>query len=212
MATEAWLLEKATIGEGDEVANSLAARTLLMQGYGLKIDGEAVDGLAGVSNSLAYKVHEIERHLHSGARWFETAAVPDGEDHVADSIGSGNGAFRADAGNDTWGSWVQVLGADDTPTVEGKVFFDPHQLIIEDTERASTYFLQFARGDSGAAGLAAGTYTELVYGASVQKETGIIPVQTGRAPAGSKLWWRVMCPGQDTSWMDAYIGIHEYEG
>ena len=32
MATEAWILEKATIGEGDEVANSLAARILDIQG------------------------------------------------------------------------------------------------------------------------------------------------------------------------------------
>lgn len=177
-----------------------------------KIDGVAVDGLAGVSNSLAYKVHEIERHFHSGARWFETAAVPDGEDHVADEIGTGGGAFQMDAGNDTWGDWLQVLGADDTPTVEGKAYFDPHQFIVEDTERASTYFIQMTRGDSGAAGLAAGNYTEFVYAASVQKEAGIIQVQTGRAPAGSKVWARCMCPGQDTGTMDFYFGIHEYEG
>jgi hypothetical protein len=40
----------------------------------------------------------------------------------------------------------------------------------------------------------------------------IIPVQTGRAPAGSKLWARCMCPGLDTATVDFYIGIHEYEG
>ena len=87
-----------------------------------KIDDLATAGLLGVVNSLAYRVHEIERHLHSGARWFETAAVPDGEVHVADSIGSGAGAFQIDAGNDTWGAWVQVLGSEDTPTVAGKAY------------------------------------------------------------------------------------------
>ena len=177
-----------------------------------KIDDLEVAGLTGVADSLAYKVHQIERHLHSGARWFETASVPDGEVHVADSIGSGAGAFQADAGNDTWGDWIQVLGSSDTPTVAGKAYFDPHQMIVEDTERANTYFLQFARGDSGAAGLAAGNYTELIYAASVQKEAGIIDVQTGRAPAGSKIWFRVMCPGQDTGTFDFYFGVHEYEG
>ena len=91
-----------------------------------KIDEQATDGLLGTSNSLAYRVHEIERHLHSGGRWFEAAAVPDGEDHVADRIGSGAGAFEIDAGNDTWGDWTQILGADDTPTVAGKTHFDPH--------------------------------------------------------------------------------------
>jgi len=177
-----------------------------------KIDDLAVAGLTGVYNSLAYKVHEIERHFHSGARWFEAASVPNGEIHVADAIGSGAGAFQADAGNDAWGTWIQVLGSSDTPTVAGKAYFDPHQMIVEDTERASTYFLQFARGDSGAAGLAAGNYTELIYAASVQKEAGIISVQTGRAPAGSKIWFRVMCPGVDTGTFDFYFGLHEYEG
>ena len=181
-------------------------------GSSSKIDNQAVDGLLGTPNSLAYRVAEIERHLHSGARWFETAAVPDGEDHVADRIGSGAGEFQVDAGNDDWGSWLQILGATDTPTVSGKEYFDPHQFIVEDTERASTYFIQMTRGDSGDAGYAAGTYTEFVYGASVQKEVGIIPVQTGRAPVGSKLWVRCMCPGQDTGTMDFYFGIHEYEG
>ena len=177
-----------------------------------KIDSEATDGLLGVHNSLAYRVHEIERHLHSGARWFETAAVPDGESHVADRIGSGAGSFQIDAGDDTWGDWVQVLGSDDTPADAGKVYFDPHQFIVEDTERASTYFVQITRGASGDAGYAAGTYSEFVYGASVQKETGIIPVQTGRAPAGSKVWARCVCPGQNTGTLNFFIGIHEYEG
>ena len=181
-------------------------------GVSHKIDDLAVDGLEGVSNSLAYRVHEIKRHLHSGGRWFETASVPDGEDHVADRIGDGTGAFQIDAGNDTWGDWVQVLGADDTPTVVGKTHFDPHQFIVEDTEAAATYFIQITRGASGAAGLAAGTYSEFVYSAALNKNTAIIPVQTGRAPAGSKVWARCMCPGENTSTVDFYIGIHEYEG
>ena len=178
----------------------------------MKIDSAAVDGLTGVSNSLAYKVHEIERHFHSGARWFEAAAVPDLTSHAADRIGDGAGAFQIDAGNDTWGTWVQILGSEDTPTVTGKTHFDPHLLVVEDNEVAGTYFLQFARGASGAAGLAAGTYTEIVL-ALVNKAGGvIIPVQTGRAPAGSLLWARCMCPGSNTATLDFYIGLHEYEG
>ena len=179
---------------------------------GLDIEDTASDGLLSTPESLAYRVAEIERHLHSGARWFETASVPNAEIHVADRIGSGAGAFRVDAGNLVWGSWVQILGSSDTPADTGKAYFDPHQVIVEDTERASTYFLQFARGASGAAGLAAGTYTEFVYGATVQKDTGIIMVQTGRALAGSKVWARCICPGQNTGWLDFYFGLHEYEG
>ena len=171
----------------------------------------AIDPTTAVVNSLAYRVAEIERHLHSGGRWFETASVPDAEDHVADRIGSGAGAFQMDAGNNTWGDWLQILGASDTPTVEGKLYFDPHQFIVEDSERASTYFIQITRGSSGDAGLAAGTYSEFLYSATVQKDTSIIVVQTGRAPAGSKLWARCMAPGQNTGTLDFYFGIHEYE-
>ena len=65
-----------------------------------KIDNLAVLGLTGVVNSLAYRVHEIERHLHSSASWFELAAEASGETHVANRIGSGAGPFRIDAGND----------------------------------------------------------------------------------------------------------------
>lgn len=86
MATEAWLLEGASIGEGDEIANSLADRintiqtaiTNLPDSGALtsisdetdKIDSAATDGLEGTSNSLAYRVHEIEKHLHNRGRFW----------------------------------------------------------------------------------------------------------------------------------------------
>jgi hypothetical protein len=176
-----------------------------------KIDSFKVNGLLGVKDSLAYKVAEIERHLHSGARWFESAAVPSAT-HFADGIGSGGGPFQIDAGNDDWGSWVQILGSDDTPVKAGNLYFDPHQMIVKDAQESNSYFIQIGRGASGAAALAAGTYTELVYSATVQKETGIIEVQTGRAPAGSLLWARCKIPGTNTGTFDFYFGIHEYEG
>jgi len=203
----------ATLPSEVATLNRIDANSAASDADTSKIDDAATDGLSGVSNSLSYRVHEIERHLHSGARWFQAAAVPDLEDHVADRIGTtGAGAFQMDAGDDTWGDWLQILGADDTPTVVGKAYFDPHQFIVEDTERASTYFIQMGRGTSGDAAITAGTYTEFIYSATVQKETGIIPVQTGRAPAGSKVWIRCMVPGVDTGTMDFYFGLHEYEG
>ena len=177
-----------------------------------EIDSVTSLGLGGAHNSIGYRVAEIERHLHSGGRWFETAAVASGETHVADAIGTGGGAFQIDAGDDAWGTWVQVLGSDDTPSVAGKAYFDPHQMIVEAVERAFTYFMQLARGASGAAAISAGTYTEFVYASASTRDTAIIEVQTGRAPAGSKVWARCMCPGQNTATLDFYIGLHEYEG
>ena len=177
-----------------------------------EIDSVASLGLNGTHNSLGYRVAEIERHLHSGGRWFETATTPSGETHVADAIGTGGGAFQIDAGDGTWGTWVQILGSSDTPAVAGKAYFDPHEIVMEAVERAFTYFVQMGRGASGAAAISAGTYTEFVYAAETSRDTGILEVQTGRAPAGSLVWARCMCPGQNTATMDFYVGLHEYEG
>lgn len=178
-----------------------------------KIDNAPTDGLTGVENSLAYRVHEIERHFHSFESWFETAAVPSGEVHVADRIGDGGGAFQIDAGNDDWGAWVQILGSGDTPARTGAVNFDLHRLEISNTERNATYFMQIAYGASGAAGLAAGIYTEAVFQpASNQVDSGPVTIQCRRHDAGTLVWARCMCPGQNTATLNFYFGLHEYEG
>jgi hypothetical protein len=182
-----------------------------------KIDSEATLGLTGTSNSLSYRVHEIERHIHSSGRWFGTAETPTAT-HFADRIGATGlsagepDAFVIDAGNDTWGNWVQLFGSDDTPANAGKTYFDPHEMVINAAERAATYFIQIGRGASGAATLAAGTYTELVLDTVSRSGGNIISVQSGRAPAGNLLWARCMSPGNDTGIFSFYMGIHEYEG
>jgi hypothetical protein len=126
-------------------------------------------GLLETQNSIGYRIAEIERHSHSGASWFGAAVTPDGEVHVADRIGTTTTALQLDGGNNAWGSWTLILGSDDTPARAGMVYFDPHEMIVEDTENASVYFIQFARGTSGSAAYAAGNYTEIVYNATVQK-------------------------------------------
>ena len=182
-----------------------------VNGYDL-IDNAATTGLTGTANSLAYRVHEIERHFHSAGRWFGKATAASGEDHVADRIGSNNGSFQIDAGNSDWGAWVQILGATDTPADTGKLYFDPHELVITAAERTALYYIQIGRGTSGAAALTAGTYTEFALDETDRGGGTIVAVQSGRAPAGSKLWARCMCPGQNTATLDFVIGIHEYEG
>lgn len=178
-----------------------------------KIDDEAVDGLEGTNNSLAYKVEEIERHFHSYESWYGAAVTPSGETHVADRIGQGVTTFQIDAGNNDWGQWVQVLGSNDTPARTGEVKFDFHRLAITATERNEVYFVQIALGDSGAAALAAGDYTEATFKpVSNQIDSGPVAVQSRRKNAGTKVWARCLCPGQNTATMNFYIGLHGYEG
>ena len=168
--------------------------------------------IGSTSNPNNYGIFEIERHLHNVESWYETAATPSGETHVADRIGNGGGAFQIDAGNDDWGTWLQILGSSDTPARTGNVYFDVHRVQIEAAERTATYFIQFTKGDSGAAGYTAGDYTEFVYRpATVQGKPAPIDIITRRCGIGSKVWARCMCPGQNTATLDFYIGIHGYE-
>ena len=181
-----------------------------------KIDDLAVNGLLGVSNSLAYKVHEIEKHFHSPGSWFGLAVTPTAT-HKADRIGTCIAPFQMDGGDSssspTWGSWIQVLGVDDTPARPLQAFYDPHLMQIPDAQEEVTYMVQFSRGASGDAGITAGTYTELVVGVDATKKfKSETPIQTGRAPAGSLLWARCIATGTNTGTLDFYLGIHEYAG
>jgi len=177
-----------------------------------KIDGALTDGLTGVNNSLAYRVHEIEKHFHSYESWFGVAAAPNGEIHVADRIGAD--AFQIDGGNDTWGTWVQVLGSSDTPARSGMAKFDLHRVQMVAVERTNaTHFMQIALGTSGAAAYAAGEYTEFVFHPqNVQAQEVPVPVMDERKDDGTKAWMRVWVDGQDTGTVDFYIGLHEYVG
>ena len=178
-----------------------------------KIDDKATDGLSGVKNSLAYRVGEIERHLHSHESWFGLAVTPDGETHRADRVGAGVLPFIVDAGTSTWGDWLQILGSSDTPARTAQVSWDFHRLLFTATERNVVYFLQVGFGASGAAALTAGNYTEDVFiPASNQIDAGPISIQTRRHEAGTKVWARCLSYGQDTGTLSFYFGLHEYEG
>lgn len=183
-----------------------------------KVDGLATLGLAGISNSLAYRVHEIERHLHSYESWLEEAGTPSGT-HKADRIGTAGGAgvFRIDAGNSsvtaTWGAWVQLLGSADTPIIAGSTHYDFHRLMIAATERNNIYFIQIGFGASGADAISNGDYTEAVLlPLSNQIDSGPIVVQTRRQAVDTLAWARCLCPGQDTATLDFFFALHEYEG
>lgn len=179
---------------------------------GRKIDNEPVDGISGVRNSLAYKVSIIESHLHCNERWFEAAATPSGETHVADRICTGGGSFQVDAGNNNWGAWLQILGSSDTPEVAGSAFYNLHRLVFLDHESNGVqHCIQIAFGDSGAAALAAGDFTEIVLlSGGGNSESPPVEIRSPRISSGTKAWIRIRVPGEDTSTLDFVFGIHEF--
>jgi hypothetical protein len=184
-------------------------------GYSLcDSDTVVTTGLLGTEDSLAYRVHEIERHLHHYERWFGAAGAPSGETHVADRIGTTSASFQADAGNDTWGTWLQVLGSSDTPADAAQAKYDFHRVMITAVENAnSVHFIQIALGTSGAAALAAGDYTEFVFQPqSVQGQQTIVTFNIRRCDDGTKAWVRAWVVGANTSTVNFFVGIHEYPG
>jgi len=152
-------------------------------------------------------IEEIENHLHSWGRWYGKATTPSAT-HFADRIGSDNGSFQIDAGNDTWGTWVQLLGSGDT---SGLPFFDLHRIQITASERSNRYDIQIGYGASGAGALTAGTYDEFPFIAdSAAVRTDVREIQCDRSPAGSLWWARCKCAGQNTATLDFLIGLHPY--
>ena len=179
-----------------------------------KIDALATNGLSGTNNSLAYRIGEVERHFHGWERWFGLAGTPDAEVKRADAIGTTVAPFVIDAGNATWGNWLQILGSSDTPASVGSAKFDLHKIMIVDVERDnSIHFLQIAAGTSGAAALTAGTYTEFVFKPqAVNTEETPFELMMRRQNAGTKVWARVLAVGADTGTVSFFVGLHEYEG
>lgn len=180
-----------------------------------KIDSLAVDGLLGVNNSLSYKVHEIERHFHGTDKFFGLAAVASGETHVADRVGGSILPFPLTAGNDDFGSWVQILGSSDTPFTPGAVKFDMSKMLTTTTNSTNAFILQFASGESAglAAKIAAEDFTETMHVAATNNaDSGIEGVKSPRIVVGEKLWARTCCIDASGSTIAAYFALHEYEG
>lgn len=172
-----------------------------------------IDFNTGTLSEILDDTCEIDRHNHHNERWFELAGTPDGEAHVAVRIGDadGEGSFQIDAGNDTWGVWVQILGSSDTPADPQMDEFDFHKIQITASERTSTYYIQIAFGEDTTTALANNNYTEFPFTpAAVAGRPVPIEIESEHHVATTKAWARCQCPGQNTATLDFIIGIHEY--
>jgi len=180
-----------------------------------KIDLVRTNGLLGVNNSLAYRVHEIERHFHNNEYWLGAAAVPAGETNIADEIGPSIAAFPLLSGNDAYGNWVQVLGSADTPIHADSVSLDAHRIMVTTTDSTSPFHVQFITGEAAelATKLAAKDYTGFAYiSATNNGDSGITEIISRRIDVGTKVWARAICIGLDAKTINIYVAVHEYEG
>ena len=183
-----------------------------------KLVAEATGDMSEVTaNSIAYRILEIERHHHGNEKWFGLAGTPSGETHRAGRITLNPASFQADAGNDTWGSWLQIMGSEDSPVVAGNAYYDFHKILVTDHERNSTvYKMQIAGGESAglAAKISAEEFTEIMFitPGAAGGQNDPLEVMSPRAAAGVKCWIRILAKGADTGTLDFTFALHEYEG
>ena len=130
-------------------------------------------------------------------------------------MAGGVAPFVLTAGNDDFGSWVQLVGTEDTPISEGMTKFDAHRFMITSTSSTTPYVIQVATGESAdlAAKIAAEEFTEAPYISSTNNaDSGISDITTLRTDSSEKVWARCACIGANGSTLDLYFGLHEYVG
>jgi hypothetical protein len=184
---------------------------------GAKIDSLATDGLSGVSNSLAYRVHEIEKHFHSNEHWVGKAASQTATDWaIAYTLTpftaiSGNGVFGADANDE-----ALVIGTADTPIASGMVRFDVHRILVVELSVDTPYYFRLVYGSGTMAdAITAGQEScFMVQNTVTGSKAGGFPcdVMMPRATCGTtKIWMQVAC-ATDNATATFFVGVHEYAG
>lgn len=175
-----------------------------------KIDDLATVGLVGVSNSLAYRAHELKTHFHTRERWWGAVAVPDETNAIEANV---DRPFSADSGANTWGTAIPILGTADVPTFTTDVFFDAREILIVDTQHASTYRIRLIWGTGTSAdAITAEQWTEDMFFGNLGAPAGTpVAHRIRRIRTGWKVWaqmWNV----NNGSTVDFFWGAHGYVG
>lgn len=182
-----------------------------------KIDGSSSNGLLGTSNSLAYRLEEIEKHFHGRERWFGKLAVQTATDWADNNIAtpfvciSGNNAYGTDPGDE-----AQVVGTADTPAISGMARYDVHRLLITDSTSTTVWKLQLIYGTGTMAdAITAGQYSTFMVridAAAAQLPGVPVEVMMPRGVcASTKVWLRGWNATNDST-LSFFVGWHEYLG
>ena len=174
-----------------------------------KIDSGVTDGLLGTSNSLTYRVHEIERHFHSMERWYGSDG--DGTGSTTNNMTE----WRLTAGSSSaFGTEVAILGTNDIKAADFDVTpvkFDIHRILVASSSASDKNYIIQLWGGATTFGEAT-LLTEVPYRVSASiAESTPVSVQMPRQAVASKIWARVKCE-TDAATLDLLIGVHVYQG
>ena len=198
----------------ETLSNAILVLATAIDGYTEKIDNLATDGLTGVHDSLAYRVHEIEHHIHGKERWWGALAAPDETNAIEANV---TRPYVVISGNDDWGVAIPVVGTDDMPAEPGDMYYDVHRLLISDLDDdTSPWRLRFiwGLGTSGDA-ITAGDWSEIMLQANAVpgNRAGGLPAnkQMPRMNTGSKMWGQCWNDTLNEE-LSFFIGVHGYPG
>jgi hypothetical protein len=182
-----------------------------------KIDAAAADGMLGVVDSVAYLAAVVNRHAHNYERWFGKKTIPNAEISVATQMATYTNvapvaSFLLTSGNDNFGAWTQLLGSSDTPVIAPNAKYNLSEFAFSGNNKAHTYFIQVGFGVSGAAALAANTYTTVAPSFDAVNNSINIAIVSERQATGTKMWARILCPTHNAATVNLYFGLHEYIG
>jgi len=193
-----------------------------------KQDELAVDGLLGTNNSLAYKVHEIEKHFHNCERWIGEPETRDAE--VTCFSAETVEPFQTDAGDGTAGGASQpwtpaygtplcVIGTGYTSICCGTgVKFDLHRMQIHTTQSTTDkviHRIQLIWGTGTVAeAIAANQISEVIADPDDGGgKNAPVAVMMPRGTIGTtKVWVRHWVDNINTGTLDFFLGLHEYAG
>jgi len=108
-----------------------------------KIDSVAVNGLSGVVDSLAYKVHELEKHFHNSEQVFGNNVNYMGADVPI--------PFVVEGGDNAWGTELMITMGTTIESGSATKKFDFNQLYVtavDDADEVS--IIEFLYGTAGA--------------------------------------------------------------
>ena len=182
-----------------------------------KIDDKAVDGLSGVTGSLAYNVQEIAKHFHNRSRVFGKSANQTGTDwSLEDSLTtfqaiSGDGAYGADADDE-----AKIWGTGDATPVTGDVKFDMHRILVVELSVDSPYILRLVWGAGTMAdAITAEQYStflvQYIVAGSKANGSEIVMMLPKLTYGVDKVWLQVKCATNNAT-ADVLIKLHGYEG